>query len=77
MHSWSNIKQVLCDDFIGNGSDQLLILSEEFNYTTGFIITDLDIDTTNRRHDKEQTTEETKSNTITAVNALQSRLRVN
>jgi hypothetical protein len=65
---------VLCDDFIGNGSDQLLILSEGFNYTTGFIITDLDLDTTNRR--QEQTIEDTNSNIITAVNALQSRLRV-
>jgi hypothetical protein len=51
-------------------------LAEEFNYTTGFIITDLDLDTTNRRHDQEQTIEDTNSNIITAVNALQSRLRV-
>ncbi|XP_071125988.1 Fanconi anemia group B protein-like isoform X1 [Mytilus edulis] len=79
-HTWSNVKQVLCDDFVKNGGQQLLILEKEFDGEKGFILTDFDIVhedtcTTAELVENGKKTEEEKSSTSTALFALQSRLR--
>ncbi|XP_063413970.1 uncharacterized protein LOC134696223 [Mytilus trossulus] len=78
--TWSDVKQVLCDDFVKNGGQQLLILKKEFDGEKGFLLTDFNIVhedtcTTTEHEENGKNTEEKKSSTSTALFALQSRLR--
>lgn len=71
---------MICDDFVGCGSTQFLLLTNDFDcsWDDNWILTDLGvwhIDLEKDQRNKQECAY--KDNTVTAVDALRSRLQVN
>ncbi|KAJ8298513.1 hypothetical protein KUTeg_025044 [Tegillarca granosa] len=76
--SWSNISHVICDDFVGCGSTQILLLTNDFDcsWNNNWILTDFGVWQIDLEKDKRSKQEfDDKDNAVTAVDALRSRLQ--
>ncbi|KAJ8297773.1 hypothetical protein KUTeg_024304 [Tegillarca granosa] len=76
--SWSNISHVICDDFVGCGSTQILLLTNDFDcsWNNNWILTDFGVWQIDLEKDKRSKQEfDDKHNAVTAVDALRSRLQ--
>ncbi|XP_033742646.1 uncharacterized protein LOC117329057 [Pecten maximus] len=75
--TWRGVHSCHCDDFVGLGCPQLLILKEEFKTNSGWLLTDtfsVLVDQLGGDGQDKPTVEKHKDSTSAAIHALQTRL---